>query len=95
MVGGSTLLVLLVGGVVTVLVVRRRRRATAVPGAAPGTWPSPLPASPYGPDGHPGPFGPTDPPTGPIPVARLPHDPFPTRPVTPADEPPSRTDTVC
>ena len=94
-VGGSTLLVLLIGGVVTVLVVRRRRRAIAVPVAAPGTWPSPLPASPYGPYGHPGPFGPTDPPTGPIPLARLPHDPFPTRPVTPADEPPSRTDTVC
>ena len=94
-VGGSTLLVLLVGGVVTTIVVRRRRRA--VPGAAPATWPAPLPASPYGPSaGLPrGPHGPIDPPTGPIPAARLPHDPFTTRPVTPVDEPPSRTDTVC
>ncbi|WP_433026342.1 tetratricopeptide repeat protein [Actinomycetospora sp. CA-053990] len=91
-VGGSTLLVLLVGGVVTTIVVRWRRRV--VPGAAPATWPAPLPASPYGP--HVGfPHGPVDPPTGPIPVARLPHDPFPTRRATPVDEPPSRTDTVC
>lgn len=88
--GGATLLVLLVGGVVTAIVVRRRRRAAAVVPAA--TWPGTLPQSPWG---HHGWSGPSDPPTGPIPVARLPHDPFTTRPVTPADEPPSRTDTVC
>lgn len=91
--GGSTLLVLLIGGVVTAIVVRRRRRATAVPGAGPATWPAALPASPYGPSGglpH-GPRGPVDPPTGPIPVARLPHDPSPTRL---ADGPPSQADTV-
>jgi serine protease Do len=91
-VGGATLVVLLVGGVVTAILVRRRRRAAApVPMT---TWPGALPQSPYG-GPYPGPFGPADPPTGPIPPARLPQDPFTARPLTPADEPPSRTDTVC